>query len=561
MKLSLTLLLLPLSILTASCSSTTPATPTPASAPRAESPVVVRVVALNDLHGHMEGPTGSVKIGGEKAEAGGLDMMGTHLAALRAQNPNTAFVCAGDLVGASPLLSGLFHDEPTVEAMNLLQMDAVAVGNHEFDEGTQELLRLQRGGCHKEEGCVGKAAFEGASFPFLAANVTQKADGKPLFPGHLVKEYGEVKVGFIGLTFKDTPTAVSPEGVKDVSFGDEVEAINREVGLLKAQGVHAIVVVIHQGGYPEAESNDLNDCPGISGPLVEINKRIDPAVDAVVSGHTHQAYNCVLEGRPVTSAQSYGRILTVIDLTIDPATNEVIKSEAKNVAVTRDVAPDATMSAHIARYRQLIGPLATKQVARVSADILRAPDPAGNSLLGQLIADAQLAATAPLEAGGAQLALMNLGGVRADVLLAPGAGEEEGVVTYEEMHQVQPFGNTLVVLEMTGAQLKTLLESQWQGERVHMLQPSRGLTYRWDKAGGQGERVALESVKVGGNPLELDAVYRVTVNSFLASGGDGFEVFKDAKQVAAGPLDLDAFVTWAQTQTPLVAGTPRITAE
>jgi 5'-nucleotidase len=527
----------------------------------AAEPVTVKVIALNDLHGHMEGPSGKVKLAGERVEAGGLDAMATHLEAIRAKNPNHAFVCAGDLVGASPLISALFHDEPTVEAMNKLGLDFLAVGNHEFDEGVDELLRLQKGGCHPEDGCQGKDSYEGAQFSFLAANVIVKETGKTLFPAYGVKEFGAVKVGFIGLTLEGTPDATSPAGIKTVSFLDEAESINKAAKELQGQGVEAIVVVIHEGAIHENPDayKDINDCPGLVGPIVEINENLDPSIDAIVAGHTHQAFNCELEGRLLTSAKSYGRVLTEIDLTIDPKTGDVIEKKAVNVATTRDGALDASMASHIGRYRELVRPLAQKPVGNIAKDILRATDEDGYSQLAGIIADAQVSATSAPDMGGAQFALMNLGGVRNDMIhKSSPAGEGDGVVTYEEVFSVQPFGNTLVVLEITGAQLEQLLEMQWQGQdRVRMLQPSSQLSYSWSET--DGDHIAPEDILYMGKPVDPNTTYKVTVNSFLASGGDGFSLLAELKQAAGGPIDADAFVDYMGANSPLDVKKSRIT--
>ena len=317
-------------------------------------------------------------------------------------------------------------------------------------------------------------------FPFLAANVRVKETGETLFPPYLIKEYGAVKVGYIGLTLEGTPDAVSPEAVAPVEFLDEVEVINKYTKELQDQGVEAIVVVIHEGGYPEADLVDINDCPGLSGPIVQIHEGMDPAVDAIVAGHTHQAFNCEMDGRLITSAKSYGRILTEIELKIDPATGEVVEKKATNLAVRRDVGLDPEMVDHLRRYRGLVGPMAQRKVGVLPQDILRKPDEHGYSALGGLIADAQLAATSPRARGGAEIAFMNLGGVRDDMRHAASGAEGDGVITYEELFDIQPFGNTVVVLELTGAQIEQLLEQQWQGEgTVRLLQPSVGFSYTW----------------------------------------------------------------------------------
>ncbi len=519
-------------------------------------PVSVRVIAFNDLHGNIEQPSSGLRLGDKKVPAGGLDVMATHLETLRKDHPNTAFVCAGDLIGASPLVSALFHDEPTIEAMNKLGLDVLAVGNHEFDDGVDEIVRLQEGGCNPEVGCQGKDAFAGAEFPFLAANVVVDKTEKTLFPATLIKNYDGVKVGFIGLTLEGTDKAVSPEAIEGITFLDEAETINRYTKRLQDQGVQAIVVVMHEGGWQGQDDGDINGCNDLQGPIVEINKQVDPAVDVIVAGHTHRYFNCEIEGRLLTSAKDYGRMLTSIDLTIDPSTGEVLTKKATNVIMSRDdVEVNAEMAEHIARYRELVGPLASKQLGTLTADISRSMDDAGNSAVGQLVADAQLAATRENDAGGAHFALMNPGGVRNDLTFAPKENEPEGVITYEELHSVQPFGNTLTVIELTGAQIETILESQWQSNgKRRILQPSANFTYTWREA--ESDRIATQDILLDGNALVPDQLYRVTVNSFLATGGDGFSTLTEGKVIAGGPVDLDVFAEFVQRNSPLKAPAP-----
>ena len=518
----------------------------------AAGPVSVKVIAFNDLHGHLEGPSGKVRVSGEKVATGGLDAFAAHVEAMRQKNPNTVVVCAGDLIGASPLISALFHDEPTIEAMNTIGIDLVAVGNHEFDEGVDELRRLQNGGCHPEDGCQGKESFDGAKFPFLAANVELKESGETLFPGTLVREFEGVKVGFVGLTLEGTPNSVTPSAIESVRFEDEVETINAAVAEFKKQGIESIVVVVHEGGYPDAKIEDVNDCPGLSGPIVAINAALDPAVDAVVTGHTHNAYNCELEGRLVTSAKSYGRVLTEIDLTIDPKTGDVLTKQARNVPVTRDIELDARLVTHIDTYRDLVAPLANRSIGTQTADIPRGADEHGQMPLGVVIADAQLAATRSPDAGGAQLALMNPGGVRADLDFAPSGDEADGEITYKDLHSAQPFGNTLVTMTLTGAQLRSVLEGMWRDGRSYMLQPSSGFAFTWKE-----DAPHIVSATLDGEPIEDGRSYRVTVNSFLADGGDGFAMLKDGTQRIGGVVDLDAFVGYVRANSPVSAPSER----
>lgn len=521
-------------------------------------PVEVSVFAINDLHGHLEGPAGKVKVKGARVESGGVDTMAAHLDRLRATHPNSAFVCAGDLVGASPLLSSLFQDEPTVEAMNIMKMDVLAVGNHEFDEGVDELIRLQKGGCHPEKGCREGHTYKGASFPFLAANVIVKETNKTLFEPYIIKTYGAVRVGFIGLTFENTPQAVSPQAVAPVKFLNEVETINRYTKELQAKGVHAVVVVIHEGGHAKGNT-DVNDCKDFSGPIAEIARQVDDDVDALVAGHTHQVFNCTIDGKIVTSAKSYGRVLTHIKLKIDPKTGHVVSKSATNIPNTREVTPNAQVAAHVGAYKKIVAPLANRKVAQITTDLSRTPNPAGESVLGMLIADAQAKASfqmiraTGLQGPSGQFALMNPGGIRASLEFKAEAQEGDGVVTYSESQRVQPFGNTLVTMTLTGAQIKSVLEAQFRPNKEVILQPSQGLTYMWDPAAPLGARVIPGTLMLNKQPIVDTNIYRVTVNSFLSTGGDGFKTFIKGTERVGGVVDLDAFVSYLQASQPLVA--------
>lgn len=526
----------------------------------------VQVLAMNDFHGNLKPPAGSsgrVVTGPaptDVVEAGGAEYLATHLKALEATNPNTVVVAAGDIVGATPLLSALFHDEPTIESMNLMGLDVAAVGNHEFDEGLEELLRMQRGGCHPVDGCLDGDGFAGAAFTYLGANVRHEATGKLALPAFTVKRFGGAKVGFIGLTLEGTPLVTTATGVAGLAFENEADTVNELVPQLKKLGVETIVVLIHEGG---ATTGLYNECKGISGRLFDVVGALDPEVDVVVAGHTNQAHVCDLGGRLVTSAASFGRLVTDIDLTIDELTGEVVSMRADNVIVTRTVAKDVDQTALIARYEALAAPFANRVVATVSGDLTRAATPAGESTMGLVIADAQLAATRA--SGGAVAAFMNPGGVRADLLSAQvSGGEAVGEVTYGEAFAVQPFSNNLVTLTLTGAQLKTMLEQQWQlvgsAEKANVLQPSVGFSYTWDAARPLGERVDAASLRLNGAPVVATQRYRVTVNSFLAEGGDGFAVLKDGTERLGGMIDVDALSAYLAASSPLAPpATGRIT--
>jgi 5'-nucleotidase len=534
--------------------------------PGGPPPVEVQVLAINDFHGNLEPPAGSSGMI-EGVEAGGAAYLATHVAELEASNSdNTVVVSAGDLIGASPLLSALFHDEPTIEAMNEIGLDLNAVGNHEFDEGTDELRRMQDGGCHPVDGCQDGDPFAGADFDFLAANVVDSQTGRTLFPPYAVKRFeANAKVAFIGMTLEGTPTIVTPEGVAGFDFLDEAETANALVDRLKRHGIHNIVVLVHEGGVP-VSGGGYNGCAGISGPIVDIVERLDPEIDAVISGHTHQAYNCVLDGIPVTSASSFGRLVTDLDLTIDRRTKRISQISVDNQIVTRDVPAALPLVELIDKYGALSAPLANRVIGTITADITRSATPAGESALGDVIADAQLAATAPAELGGAQVALMNPGGIRADLLHAQSGSEGDGNVTFEEAFTVQPFGNSLVTMTLTGAQLEQLLEQQFCGINAgffRVLQPSAGLTYAWDgAAAGEAECTVADAVdpatiELDGAPVLPDEAYRITVNSFLASGGDGFTVLPEGTDRLGGALDLDALESYFAANPDGVPPGPR----
>ena len=526
-----------------------------------EPPVSVQLLALNDFHGNLEPPGGSSgAIDG--VPAGGVEFLAAQLSLLSAQvqQENTITVAAGDLIGASPLLSAAFHDEPAVEALGLAGLDFASVGNHEFDEGTDELLRIQDGGCHPDDGCADEERpYEGAEFQYLSANAFVTESGEPLLDAYAIEEVAGVKVGFIGMTLENTPNIVSQAGVAGLEFGDEIEIGNRYAEELQEQGVEAIVVLIHEGGT-QASGGGINDCTGLSGPIVPIAEGLSPAIDVVVSGHTHQAYNCRIGNKVVTSASSFGRLVTDIDLQIDPATGDVLSATAANVVVGRDVPADAAQTELITRYRTLLGPIASQQVGETSAPVTRAQEPlagpqAGESALGNLIADAQLAATD--EEQGAVAAFMNPGGVRADL--------DAGPVLYEEAFTVQPFNNYLTTLDLTGAQLDCLLEQQFVTART--LAPSATVTYAVDPNGAVGTAAdactgtRVNALAIGGTPVDPAVTYRITVNSFLADGGDGFSVLTQGANRVVGGLDIDAFAEFLTAAGGPVAppATDRIT--
>jgi 5'-nucleotidase len=531
----------------------------PASRSGAETPAPVdlRILAINDFHGNLRPPPGGIRIAdpNDKTKkiavaAGGAEYMATLVKELREGHKNNIFVAAGDLIGASPFLSAMFHDEPTIESLSMMGLAVTSVGNHEFDEGTDELLRMQNGGCHPADKCQGPHPFAGAKFHYLAASTFEKSSGKTVFPPYEIREFDGVPVAFIGLTLKGTPNIVSPVGVAGLEFRDEADTVNALVPELKARGVEAIVVLIHEGGVP---TGDYNECPGISGPIVDIVKKFDRAVDIVISGHTHQAYVCDIDGRLVTSGDKYGTLVTTIDVKLDPATHDVISAKADNVIVRNAaLAKDSDQTALIAAYDKLAAPIAERRAGSVTDTLSRVPNEAGESVLGDIIADAQLAATRSDKDGGAVVALTNPGGIRTDI-----AKKEDGAVSYGDVFASQPFRNQLVTLTLTGAQIKDMLEQQWlDPKRPRILQVSKGFEYTWDNAKPYGEHVAAESLALNGARIEPAQAYRVTVNNYLSVGGDGFTVFKDGKAPLTGGYDADALDAYFKANSPLSPGQP-----
>ena len=525
----------------------------------------LRIVGLNDFHGNLqpirrpfgirisETETVTVPVGGAAWLAGAVE-------AVRQQSDNLLIISAGDLIGGSPLVSSIFLDEPTIGAMNRIGLDFNAVGNHEFDQGWQELKRMQDGGCTKytlREPCQVEQPFEGAEFTFLAANVTT-SERRTLFPAYGIRSYGEAdqafEVAVIGLTLEDTPSLVTPSGVEGLTFRDEATTINALIPQIRERGIETIIVAIHQGLYsnrPYAEGG----CEGIEGPLLEILEQLDPAIDYIHSGHTHNQYVCdyatIDPARRflVTSGGYGGSYLTEATLVIDPDTRDVVSSSARNrviqsEGIDRDgqplatdarlgtIVPDAEMAAYVARYVEASSEAADRPVGKVSGAAAKPGPATEETRLGNLIADGQLSATRD---AGAQIALMNNSGIRTD--LAPAA---DGTVSYGAIYAIQPFGNSLVTKTFTGAQLLALLEQQVDDEGfVQTFSVSEGFAFAYDMSLPVGSRIV--SATLDGNPIAPDARYRVTMNSFLAAGGDNFTVFKDGTDMTTGPLDLDAF--------------------
>jgi 5'-nucleotidase len=579
------------------------------------TPFTAKIIGFNDYHGTLESPgtfgQNTSVPAASRPPVGGAEFMAAQVAALKKSNPNNVVVGAGDSIGASPLISSLFFDEPSVETLNRIGLEFNSVGNHEFDKGSTELLRLQNGGCKITAGqtdpnsCKGAAVgtpvpFEGAKFKWLSANVIATATGKPLLPAYGIKTLNGVKVAFIGMTLKATPTIVTPTGVAGLEFRDEAQTVNALIPELRAQGIESIVVLVHEGGFQSGTLGDINGCEGnLAGSAIAgIVSKLDNAVDLVVSGHTHAAYNCSLPnaaGRaiPVSSSSAFGRVLTDIDVTIDPTTRDITKAVVTNRLVVRNdpaVVADAIVQKIVAEYGKLVSPIANAVLGSITTNLPNSrTDGACNMPAGNLIADSQLAATQPATFGGAVMAFMNGGGVRSPGFTFPSstAGEGDGNVTYGEAFTVQPFGNSLVTMTLTTQNIKDFLEEQFAGclgqsaTSTRFALPAAGFKYTWDGAKACGARISNVTLTAGANPAEtlVDAAgavqnptktYRVTVNNFMADGGDGYSTLVKGTNRLGGAQDIDALTAYmaanfkapkapyAPNTNPADAGTPRI---
>ena len=537
--------------------------------------VALRIIAINDFHGHLEPADNTIAVSDPAnpertvpLRAGGAAFLAARINQLKAEQPRHVIVSAGDLVGASPLTSALFHDEPTIEVMNAIGVEISALGNHEFDRGIAHLLRLANGGCQsqsaaKYQTCAGvDGHFAGARFTFLAANVLSRESERPIVAPTRVKNIDGVRVGFIGAVTRSTPGIVVSSTVAGIRFVDEAKAINHYAKELQAQGVQAIVAVVHEGGDADG---GYDACRNPRGPIFDIARELDQAVDIVLSAHTHRGYNCLLDGRVIIQAASYGRLVSVIDIELDRSTGKMVRERtlARNVPVPNGVktgyalraaypplAPDPKVGAIVEHYAKLATPLAQKPIGHIAANFDRRPSAGGDSALGRLVADAHLAAT---RTHGAQIAFTNPGGLRADLR----ASGPNGLVTYSDAFLSQPFENTLVTLTLSGSQLKEMLEQQWSTRSIanrpargRMLQPSQGFAYTWRSSGTHGERIVADSMRLDGRPIELTATYRLTVNNFLAAGGDGFRVLREGTDRVGGPVDVDALISHLSTASP-----------
>jgi 5'-nucleotidase len=545
-------------------------------------------LSYNDFHGAIDAPTGSgAAVNG--TPAGGVEYLATWLKRLRQQakaaGRDSLTVGAGDLIGASPLVSAAFHDEPTIELMDQIGLQVSSVGNHEFDEGVGELIRLNKGGCHPVDGCQDGDGFAGAKFTYLAANTIDKRTKQPILPPVDVRFVGGVPVGFVGVTLEGTPGIVNPAGITSVEFKDEVETANRWAGVLKVFGVRAMVLLVHEGGAQSAPpaTAGVSDCNNFSGPIVDIVKGLKPEFGAVISGHTHRFYSCSLPNSSgarsvVTSAGSNGQLITNIDYTLDKRTGRFADITARNVIVANGVQNadgswqqnppnsgtfvrnpelvDPAAKRLADKYRTAVAPIANRLVGAITGDITRDAAVNGESPLGDVIADAQLAYTK--QSASAQIALMNPGGIRASLPYdASAGGEQPGQITYGEAFTVQPFNNLVVTQTFTGAQLKDVLEQQFVGfggqTSQRILQISAGLTYGYTSTAAPGSKIS--NLAFNGTAIDPAGSYRVTTNDFLANGGDGFTLLKGGTgRVTAPGFDVDALVAYLGAGAPVAPG-------
>ncbi|HSQ98309.1 MAG TPA: bifunctional metallophosphatase/5'-nucleotidase [Sphingomicrobium sp.] len=540
------------------------------SLPQASSaPVEVQLLAINDFHGNIETPPEPVPITQadgtvRKVRLGGAAQLASALEGARQGHPNTITVAAGDLIGASPLASAYFLDEPTIDAMNLIGLSLASVGNHEFDKGAAELLRMQRGGCSRNTTRIPcrLEPFAGARFQYLAANVLRD-DGSSIFPGTALRQVGPVRIGFIGETLKDTAILVSPAGVAGLRFADEASTANALAARLKAEGADAIVLLIHQGGKVP-DTYEEQGCSGLTGEILPILDRLDPTITTVISGHTHNAYSCTLARggamRLLTSAGKYGYLYTDVRLTFDRATHRLIGEQATNVPVDGITGEEPKVAALVDRYAAAARPAAERVVGHLSGPVFKTLEN-GESPVADLIADAQLAATKGPQRSAADLSFINTGGARTDLI--PRADRS---VTYGDIFALEPFGNTLVVRTFTGIELKALLEQQFADRngkgalRESTLVPSANFHFAFDLSKPSGSRIV--AMTLNGKPIDPAGRYRVAVNNFLASGGDGYSVLAQGKDTVDAGLDLDALEAWlaANPAVPTVGRIRDLTA-
>jgi 5'-nucleotidase len=514
--------------------------------PAAPQPIEISIFSINDFHGHIQpkSPTPlsprlpDPQTGELKAQpAGGAAYLATVLDKLRSQRQNHVFVAAGDLMGASPQMSSLLKDEPTLTALGNMGLAMSSLGNHDLDSGLPELLRKSRGEC-PAKGCEWPE-FKGASFPYLAANMFETDTGKRVLPSHIIREIGGLKVALVGAVTRDTPRVIAPRNIVGLRFADEADTLNALVPELRAAGAQVLVAIMHEGGVnSEGAANDPSyACVGLQGRGVDIAKRLDPAYAIIISGHTHQAYTCKINGRLFVQAGSYGGWLTESRLTLD-ATGQVLDAQAINHPVLQAVnTPNPAFVALVQRAAALTAAIREKPVAVLTKGAQRSVKaPFGDSPVGNLVADAQLAYGK--KRGTADIAMTNSGGIRADLAVEPGRA-----VTLSDLFAIQPFGNELVAVTITGAQLQELVRRLLpKRPGAASLQISHNVNYQWSQA--EGAMPVLVSLTVDGKPVDPQRDYRVVASTYLADGGDNFSALRQGRDRQVLGMDIDALVDW-----------------
>lgn len=493
--------------------------------------VAFTIFSLNDFHGHIQDHDPVPMLvnlpNQSKIPSGGYAYLSSLLEQRRAANPNSILVGAGDLIGASPINSALLQDEPVIQALNSMQLSVTALGNHELDQGAQKFLDKIQGKC-PQTGCA-LSNFKGANYSYIAANVIDKQSGKPWLQPYVMRQVGAVKIAFIGAITKDTPNLVAQDGIRELQFEDEAVAINRYIPEVKKLGADFIVVLIHEGGIHKATAQEKPyECTDFNGPIVAINQKIDPAVGLIVSGHTHQGYTCKLNGRLVLQGRSYGSYLSEANFVIDSKTKQIISAEAQNHLVQQaTITPDLQARSLVENISQITQQIRQRPITQLQAALTRSSVASGlngwDSSLGNVVADAQLAFAKKV--GGADIAFMNSGGLRSDLPSNPSSFPV--TITYGDLYATQPFDNKLIYMQLTGAQIRSLLEQQWQGrsaDNPKRLYVSQGFNYRYDPKLNLQQRIV--SMSLNGQAIEDKKLYAIVTNHFLADGGDAYTIFK-----------------------------------
>lgn len=475
----------------------------------------IQLLGINDFHGQL-----NVTRLVNGRPAGRADYLAAYLRKRAAENENTLLLHAGDMIGASPPVSALLRDEPTIEFLNRMGFDIGTIGNHEFDRGSDELLRLLTGSSPSAV-----KDYSGSQFPWIAANVINQKSGKPFLPPYKIINISGIPIGFIGVIMRETPAITAPDSVKDLIFTDEAEAINKYARELQKQGVRAIVVLAHVPGESRPNGQQA------SGQLIDLAHLVGDEVDVIFGGHSHTYLNSVVDGKLLVQAYSYGTAFSDVDIEIDPQTKNIVRKHAEIVTVYQDrIEPASDITRIIDRYEKKVESAVNRYIGTAAIPITAEQNISGESALGNLIADSQRSAM------NTDFAFTNPEGIRADI--------DAGRVTWGNLFGVLPFSNLLVKMDLTGSQIREVLNQQWQPNITRILQIS-GITYTWDDSRPKGEKV-IDIYLPDGAKLEPAKIYSVTVNTYLANGGDNFTVFLNGINRVTGPNDIDALEKYIQ---------------